>query len=248
MRSQWRCAALLIGGLLIIVPRLRASAELQWDAVEKSCRTAPGERVASFRFTATNSSPQPVQIRSAGTSCGCTTATLPVHPWVLARGESGTLVVQVDIRGRRGLLTKTVTLDTSLGREALTVHVFIPLAPEAQRAMNLEIAQANRQAVLHGDCASCHVAPTVGKTGADLFATACLICHRITGRASMVPDLMKPTVKRNAAYWSAWIRDGGASTLMPAFAKANGGVLDDSQIESLVAYLTANLPNEPARD
>jgi len=143
-------------------------------------------------------------------------------------------------------LTKTIYVQTSVGEQSLLVHVQVPTPPALQREMNTMLAQADRQAVLRGDCASCHVAPTVGKTGAELFAAACLICHGAEHRATMVPDLKVPTVHRDAAFWSEWIRHGKEGTLMPAFAKNEGGSLDDEQIDSLVAYALANLPTEPA--
>ena len=41
-----------------------------------------------------------------------------------------------------------------------------------------------------------------------------------------------------------WIADSKPGSLMPAFAKKHGGPLDDSQIKSLVAYLTRIFPRE----
>jgi mono/diheme cytochrome c family protein len=100
--------------------------------------------------------------------------------------------------------------------------------------------------VLHGECASCHVTPTIGKTGGELFQTACLICHGAEQRASMVPDLKVAKAPRDAAYWEKWIREGGGEkTLMPAFDKARNGSLDEAQIKSLVVYLLATLPTRP---
>jgi len=163
----------------------------------------------------------------------------------LAPGASDTLRVFVDLRSRRGGLNKTIYLDTSAGDQELLVHVDVPPRPELQREMNLQAAQAYRQAVLRGDCASCHVTPTIGKKGAELFATACLICHGAKIRATMVPDLAVTKVRRDADFWNHWIREGGENTLMPAFARARGGPLDDDQINSLVAYLLATLPTEP---
>jgi mono/diheme cytochrome c family protein len=160
-------------------------------------------------------------------------------------GATETLQVKVDLRGRRGGLTKTVYVDTSEGEELLRVHVQIPLPPAMRREMNLLTAQADRQAVLRGDCASCHVAPTVGKTGAELFQTACVICHAAEHRASMVPDLMVAKAPRDAAYWDKWIREGAQGTLMPAFDRAHEGSLDDEQIKSLVDYLMKHLPTQP---
>jgi hypothetical protein len=45
---------------------------------------------------------------------------------------------------------------------------------------------------------------------------------------------------RPVEYWRQWTREGLAGTLMPGFAKSEGGPLTDHQIESLVAYLTTD--------
>jgi mono/diheme cytochrome c family protein len=222
------------------------AAGLEWDALEKRYDAQPGEEEAALKFSVTNKTDHPVEIRSTATSCNCTVATPPRKPWFIEAGATETLEVVVDLRSRRGGLTKTVYVDTSEGEQMLLVHVQIPPPPAVRREMNLITAQADRQAVLRGECASCHVAPTIGKKGAELFRTACGICHTAEHRASMVPDLMVAKVPRNAAYWNKWIREGAEGTLMPAFDRAHEGSLDDDQIKSLVAYLLENLPTEPA--
>jgi cytochrome c553 len=219
---------------------------LEWDAVEKSYSATVDDTEAIFTFTVTNRTQQPVEIRSTATSCHCTVATAPRKPWILDPGASDTLSVRVDLLSRRGGLTKTIYVDTSIGEEVLVVHVKIPPSRTVIREMNAMAAMENRQAILKGDCASCHVTPAIGKMGAELFTTACQICHGSPVRASMVPDLAVATVKRDAAYWDKWIRLGGEGTMMPAFSKAHDGSLDDDQIKSLVEYLTKTLPSEPA--
>jgi cytochrome c553 len=219
---------------------------LLWDAMEKSRTAQPGGPTAELDFVVKNTSDQPVEITRVLTSCHCTTAPAPRTPWLIAPGASDTLHVTVDLTGRRGGLTKTIYVGTSAGEQQLLVHVDIPPPPAARREMNLMVAQADRQAVLRGDCATCHVAPTVGRHGAALYGTACEICHTTDDRrATMVPDLAKPTVARDAAYWRRWIEEGRDGTLMPAFGRKHGGPLDDDQIDSLVAYVLATLPTEP---
>lgn len=218
---------------------------LEWDAIERGYSATPADTEAVFIFHATNRTAAPIEIKSVGTSCHCTVATPPRKPWIIAPGASDDLTVRVDLLSRRGGLTKTIYVETSLGEDQLMVHVKIPPPPAARREMNLVAAQADRQAVLKGDCASCHVAPTVGKTGPELFTSACVICHSLENRASMVPDLRVAKVHRDAAYWDKWIRLGGEGTLMPAFSKSHDGSLDDKQIQSLVEYLVAHLPSDP---
>jgi cytochrome c553 len=236
---------LFLVGLAARELRAAAASSLAWDAVEKSFVAKPGETEAVIPFLVTNQSGSAVQMREASTSCHCTQAVFPRRPWVLEPGTTDTLTVHVDLRGRHGGLTKTVYLDTSSGEQILVVHVQVPPPPAVMREMNRDLALADRQAVLRGDCASCHVTPTLGKTGGELFRTACLICHGSPTRATMVPDLAVAKTQRDAAYWTKWIRDGGEKTLMPAFAKENGGSLDDAQIQSLVQYLVANLATQP---
>jgi cytochrome c5 len=219
---------------------------LVWDTTEQTFNATPRDVEALFQFQVTNRTDQPVEIRSTATSCHCTVAKPPRQPWSIPPGGSDTLLVRVDLLSRRGALTKTIYVDSSLGEVLLLVHVNVPPPAAVLRESNVMAARANRQAVLHGDCASCHVAPTVNLRGKELFTAACLICHGGPNRASMVPDLTVAKTPRDAAYWDKWIRGGGEGTLMPAFAKTNDGSLDDAQIASLVEFLVRNLPTQPA--
>ena len=106
----------------------------------------------------------------------------------------------------------------------------------------MQLAMADRQAVFKNDCASCHVAPAVGKKGEQLFAAACSICHEAPHRATMVPDLHALKFTPTKDYWHNWISNGKPGSLMPAFAQAQGGPLTDEQIESLAEYLTHYFP------
>ncbi|MGH7957481.1 MAG: c-type cytochrome, partial [Opitutaceae bacterium] len=149
----------------------------------------------------------------------------------------------------------TITVRTSRGADTLECQISIPVVLGKQREQNIKLAQADRQAVFKGECASCHVEPAKGKSGMALYATACAICHEGEHRASMVPDLSETAGLRGGdpAYWETWIRQGKEGTLMPAFARAAGGPLEEAQIRSLVEGLTARLRNgrwpeqEPAR-
>jgi mono/diheme cytochrome c family protein len=88
------------------------------------------------------------------------------------------------------------------------------------------------------------VIPAVGKTGEELFRTACVICHTPAGRASMVPDLFTARSHRDAAWWRDWITHGRDGSLMPAFGKPSG-ILSEPEIESLVDFALSHLPTEP---
>lgn len=215
---------------------LPASADsLVWDKPAKTYQAQAGETNAFFVFSVTNVSSTNVLIRSVRTSCGCTMAKLPTLPWELTPGTNGQMEVKVDLRGKRGTLSKVISVDASSGLQLLSVNVNIPEPDPRER--NRMMALADRQAIFRGECASCHVQPAVGKMGKELFAAACAICHEAEHRASMVPDLKVLAKPTDRTYWTSWVTLGKIGTLMPGFAKAQGGPLDREQILSLVDYL-----------
>jgi mono/diheme cytochrome c family protein len=220
---------------------------LAWDAMAKSADVKPEDGAVEFKFTATNRSDFRVEVFQVRTSCGCTVAELPADPWVLQPGESGTLKAIVDFKGKSGTLAKAIFVNSSSGTQRLDVTVNIPDNGEAQRIINQQRALADRQAVFRGDCATCHAEPAKGKHGAELFASACAICHDSATRATMVTDLSRPREPRDASYWQRWIAEGKDQTLMPAFAAERGGPLSAEQITSLVAYLSQRYPTPAAQ-
>ena len=220
---------------------------LFWDALEKSYDAKPGDEAADFTYSVQNRSQSEVEILELRPSCGCTVAEMPKTPWVLKPGEKGSFTATADFQGKHGKFTKVIHIISSAGTQMLTLNVNIPETEESRRTRNQLLATADRQAVFRGDCATCHVTPTVGKTGAELFQAACGICHTAAHRASMVPDLAIAREMRDEAYWRRWISDGKERSLMPAFAQQHGGPLSAAQIESLIAYALQHLPTEPAK-
>jgi mono/diheme cytochrome c family protein len=219
------------------------------DCDLKEYTAKPGETNALFTFTLTNTSPADVTVNEVHTSCGCTVAKLPSQPWILTPGTSGQIHVTVDLRGKRGQITKLVYVNGATGNKTLTVKVTIPEVQPgimANRDKNREIATADRQAVFRNECAACHVASTVGKQGEALYAAGCAICHDSEHRASMVPDLHHLSHSTDRTYWKVWTTHGKEGSLMPAFARAEGGPLTDDQINSLADYLAEHIPSLPA--
>lgn len=236
-----RMAWLLFGwlGFSFGLTAQTAAPALAFDALHKQVIARAGQTNAVVSFTVTNVSASPVIIRDVALSCGCSAATMPAKPWTLKSGEHGQITVTTDVRGKRGSLVKTAIVYASSGTRVLTYQVDIqePSTPE-ERARNQSLAKTDRQAVFRGECAKCHAEPAKGKTGKELFAVACGICHEAEHRASMVPDLKalkKPTARD---YWQQWIAHGKAETLMPAFGQKEGGPLTEGQIGSLVEFLT----------
>ncbi len=214
---------------------------MTWDADSKQTTAKPGEDFASLYFLVTNTSPTDVTIDHVQTSCGCTVAKLPSQPWTLHPQTGGKIEVTVDLRGKRGSIFKTVTIIRTNApvQKQLGVTITIP----ELRTQNQAAAQADRQAVFKADCARCHAEPARGKTGQELFAVACGICHEAEHRASMVPDLHALNHDTDRIYWQQWISTGKPGSLMPGFAAGQGGPLTRDQIESLADYLDKAVPH-----
>lgn len=222
---------------------------LAFDALQKNVQLKPGERSGLFTFTVTNASKEEVVIHGIQTSCGCTAGKLPKQPWPLAPGETGEISFTMDMTGKFGTVTKTGTINTSAGPFILTLSsTAAPVDPKAMQAgdrmRNLQVAAADRQAIFRGDCANCHVHPTTGKVGKELYTTACGICHDAEHKASMVPWLRDPKRATDRNYWTKWISEGREGSLMAAFALNKGGILTDAQITSLVDYLEGGFKEE----
>jgi mono/diheme cytochrome c family protein len=222
---------------------------LVWDSMNKEYKAAVGDTNTFLTFTATNTGPNQVVIRSVRPSCGCTIATMPANPWILPPGGSGSFKINTDLRGKRGALRKYIVIDSTEGYQLIHMTVILPEqrtpgnAPNTLRGRNLMVALADRQSVFKGSCVSCHVAPLAGKTGSDMYDAACGICHDVPNRASMVPDLYALKQPKSRDYWRKWTADGKEGTLMPAFAKSAGGPLDAKQIDDLVDYLVSGFTN-----
>jgi len=232
---------------------------LKWDSESKEFNAKPGETSAPFTFSVTNVSKYSVAINKLSTSCGCTAAQLPTTPYTLQPGSNVSISVSMDLSGKVGAVTKSVTVDSTAGFKSLLVKPNIPQpaavvattpahAPAnnamGDRAKNIQNALADRQAVFKGECATCHVDKGVGKMGAELYVASCGICHDAEHRAAMVPDLKVPRSPRDISFWQKWIMEGKPGTLMPAFAQAHGGPLTQEQIDSLTVYLNETMPRQ----
>jgi mono/diheme cytochrome c family protein len=221
---------------------------IAWDADNKEVTVKGGTPEARFTFSLTNLSSSNVTIRAVQTSCGCTAAHLPAMPWTLAAGTNSQFDVTMNLLGKIGMVTKTITISSDCGIKILFVKTTIepavtPVAAAmGDRQKNQQLALADRQAVFKGDCAKCHVEPTVGKTGKELYAAACGICHDSEHRASMVPDLRALNHDTNPEFWKTMTEHGKPASLMPAFAVKEDGILTDAQIASLVDFLSKTVP------
>jgi mono/diheme cytochrome c family protein len=175
---------------------------------------------------------------------------MPTHPWILAPGASGAVTAEVELGGKEEEeLVRTLTFFTSVGERVLTLKVSVA-APSRRADSPLTVAErqaavvktaADAQAIFKGDCAACHADKAQGLLGKELYAATCGICHDSPRRAAVVPDLhgLKPAADLD--YWKTIIARGKPHTMMPGFARAEGGPLTEMQVSSLAAYLDKTL-------
>jgi hypothetical protein len=230
-------------------PPNQPASYLAWDAERRETNVMVGQTSVPFTFWVTNVSSEVVTLNSVRTSCGCTIARLPTMPWKLSPGDSGEIPVTMSTAGKMGMIEKAVMVDSTTGTKTLIVRANMPAAGnqpvaggiDPDRLKNMQMALADRQIVFKGECAKCHVEPAVNKTGEQLYVAACGICHDSVHRAAMVPDLKNLRHPTNEEHWRKWTRSGRPGSMMPAFAKSEGGPLTDEQIESLVKFLTDSI-------
>ena len=225
---------------------------LAWNSLMQTTNAAADKEQAHFVFCLTNISSGNVTIVTAPRpSCGCTTTEVPPIPWTIPPGGNGEIGATVNLQGRTGTMVKSVTVSTDKGSKDLYMQItvlppVIRVLTDAERAHGVEIAKSDRQAVFKDDCATCHAKPGTGKYGKVLYDAVCGICHEGEQRATMVPDLHNLKTTTNDEFWRTWIAHGKPGSLMPAFAIAEGGPLNDMQIATIAAYLNMTIPSQSA--
>ncbi|MCU0689381.1 MAG: DUF1573 domain-containing protein [Phycisphaerales bacterium] len=85
---------------------------LKFDTAFHDFGNIDDDKPVEFKFTFRNSGIAPVTINNIRTSCGCSAATPDNDKRVYAPGETGSMKVTFDPRGRRGEERKTVTIET----------------------------------------------------------------------------------------------------------------------------------------
>ena len=227
---------------------------LVWDPMNAHHDVKPGEVGARFTFTVTNTSAADAEILEVNSSCDCTVAEMPSHPWIIKAHGTAKLEAVMDLRDKvasaasPSVYYKDIEVVGVGYTNDLKLTVAVPAMTntlsndEMTRRWGQALSSVDHQAVFKNDCVKCHLVPAYGKQGEYLFHTICGICHEAKNRASVVPDLSKLKTAIDASYWSNWVTYGKVGTLMPGFASTEGGALDDEQIRGLVAYLTTAFP------
>jgi cytochrome c553 len=228
---------------------------LYWTPSNPNHEATNGEVGVRFTFTAQNISATEVVITDLKSSCGCTVAEMPEHPWRIKPGATAKFDAVMDLRDKTGVMSPAGVIykDIQVVGEGFTNDLKFSVAVPPTMTNNLSKAQLERlwgqqltvvdhQAVFKRDCVKCHLVPAFGKYDERLFHTACGICHESSQRASFVPDLATLTNAVDTNYWRQMVALGKPGTMMPGFASAQGGPLDADQVDSLAAYLAKTFP------
>ena len=130
MKTKFFCGMLLAMAVQLMAgpPETSAPAAgaLKCDADLKEYALKPGETSAAFTFVVTNVSNAEGAINRLHTSCGCTVAQLPTTPYKLQPGANVAINVAMDLRGKSGVITKTVTVESTAEAKVLLVRANIP--------------------------------------------------------------------------------------------------------------------------
>ena len=220
---------------------------LAWNGAMLSTNVPANAEQAHFLLSFTNVSAGSVSISDVHPTCGCTTAELPPRPWTIPSGGSGQIPITVNLSlnitgGEEGTLLKAVDIHTDKGYKQILLRIdilppVIPHLTDAERANGVAIATADRQAVFKNDCATCHAKPGAGRYGKALYTPSAPSATRRTARRDGAGFARPENADQRSNSGAPGSPHGKPGSLMPAFATAEGGPLNDMQIASLAAYL-----------
>jgi hypothetical protein len=178
-------------------------------------------------FEVSNTGDEDLIIERLVTSSGTVIAV--ARPTRLKPGEKGIILTAMDLRGKRGIYSKTIKVYTNDPITPVTT-----LSIKIAIWHRIPIGTYSAAAIFAENCRTCHVEHGKGKKGWDLFKADCRMCHTAARDISFSEMSKKPPREVLKA-----IREGIQNTLMPGFDRRNGGPLDDAQIKSLFDLITS---------
>jgi hypothetical protein len=84
---------------------------MSFETKEHDYGTIPQDGNGTYYFRFTNTGKEPLVIKEARGSCGCTVPRWPQYP--VPPGQSDTIKVTYDTHGHLGVFTKTVTINSN---------------------------------------------------------------------------------------------------------------------------------------
>ena len=178
-----------------------------------------------YDFEFSNAGDEDLMIEEVVASSGRTKAVASSN--IVKPGEKGFIRVIMDLRGEKGIFSKTIA-----------VHTNDPIIPVTTLSVKITVkdqihmAQYKASEIFAGECKGCHVDQGVGKRGWDLFKADCFMCHNAGKKTSLSTMSKKPAEELRRS-----IREGVNNTLMPGFHIEKGGPLNDEEITSLIELI-----------
>jgi len=136
--------------------------------------------------------------------------------------------VTVDIRGKTGIISKTVRVYANDPAKPVTT-----LSVRMSIKDRVHLSQYKATDIFGEKCRSCHLDEGKGKKGFDLFRADCFMCHNAGKNTSLTTMSKKPR-----DYLLRVIRQGIEGTVMPGWDMKGGGPLDEEEIKSLIDLIT----------
>jgi mono/diheme cytochrome c family protein len=189
--------------------------------------------VIKHTFSFKNKGKGPFKMVKVETSCGCTTTEGVLKEY--APGESGTMTVTIDTRGKHGITVKTVRFTLENATEdkpelTLSAQLVPPPHPEATNG---------GLATTDAKCKTCHLDSGVGEKGIYLYHRICSQCHGSKGAGASAGAFNDPAWQERAT--DASIREilekGAPEKGMPSYVEGVSPPLTGEQLDSLITYM-----------
>jgi len=213
-------------------PKPQAPGLIVFDEIFFDFGTVTEGDIVKHTFKLKNTGAGSATISKVESSCGCTTTSGALKTY--APGESGSVDIAVDTKGKKGIVVKTISFTienspVSPVQVSLGMNLVPPPHPKVDNARNI-----NTEA----SCKSCHLESGVGQFGIFLYHRVCAQCHGKRGTGGSARAL-------NDAAWQAVpdeylkqvIHDGQTDNGMPSYVNGVTPPLTDEQVDSLIQYI-----------
>ena len=211
--------------LLSVAPAAHAGPIVRFSQTQYDFGEVSKADTVSHAFEISNAGDEDLVIEKIKASSGHASAV--ANPPRLKPGEKGKIEMDVDLRGMRGIYSKTIDVYTNdMATPVTTLSVKIALPDQ------IPMSDFNANEIFAGKCRTCHVDQGRGKLGWELFSADCFMCHNAGKNTSLTAMSRRPAAEVEQA-----IREGLPGTLMPAFSAKNGGPLDEVEIKSLMELI-----------
>ncbi len=211
---------------------------LQFDKKTHDFGLIPSDSKVAFSWSFRNVGDAPLKIIGTRPQCGCTATVQDDR--LIPPGGTGSLEITFDPAGLSGSIRKSLAVQTNEISERRTLlEIMATVTPVERNVRDGEHPPTAGQSLLIGSCSDCHAAPAAGRTGAELYAAVCAMCHGEMATGGLAPSLQNRDYldSRTDEELHGYITYGSANPKMPGFSSMMGGPLSEPQIDSLVILL-----------